>query len=145
MVSFPQVSPPKPWIHLSSPPPHTCYMPTHLIILNLITQVLYGEVYRSFNYSLCSFLHSHVTSSLLGLNILLNTLLSNTLCLHSSLSVRDQVSHPYKTIHTDMLHIFWHHFFKNLSDYVRTWNFFQHGSATAHKENSMHSLKHSWC
>jgi hypothetical protein len=42
-------------------------------------------------------LHSPVTSSLLGPNILFRTLLSNTLCLCSSLSVRDQVSHPYKT------------------------------------------------
>jgi hypothetical protein len=37
-----------------------------------------------------------VTSSLLGPIILLSTLISNTLNLHS-LSVTDQVSHPYKT------------------------------------------------
>jgi hypothetical protein len=37
------------------------------------------------------------TSSLVGPNILLRTLFSNTLSLYSSLSVRDQVSHPYKT------------------------------------------------
>jgi hypothetical protein len=36
-------------------------------------------------------------SSLLGPNILLRTQFSNTLSLCSSLSVRDQVSHPYKT------------------------------------------------
>ena len=47
--------------------------------------------------SLCSFLHSPSTSSLLGLNILLNTLFSNTLRLRSSLNISDQVSHPYKT------------------------------------------------
>jgi hypothetical protein len=35
--------------------------------------------------------------SLLGPNILLSTLFSNTLSLCSSLSVRDQVSHPYRT------------------------------------------------
>jgi hypothetical protein len=46
---------------------------------------------------LCNFLQSPVTSSLLGLNILLRTLLSNTLSLCSSLNVRDQVSHPHKT------------------------------------------------
>jgi hypothetical protein len=46
---------------------------------------------------LCNFLHSPATSSLLGPNILLRTLFSNTLSLCSSLSVRDQVSHPYKT------------------------------------------------
>ena len=38
-----------------------------------------------------------VTSSLLGPNILLNTLFSNTLSFLSSLRVNDQVSHPYKT------------------------------------------------
>jgi hypothetical protein len=37
------------------------------------------------------------TSSLLGLNIFLSILLSNTLNLRSSLSVKDQVSHPYET------------------------------------------------
>jgi hypothetical protein len=49
------------------------------------------------SYSLCSLLHSPVASSLLGPNILLSTLFSNTLSLCSSLSVRDQVPHPYKT------------------------------------------------
>ena len=91
--------------------PHMCYVPAHPILLNLITQVLYGEEYISVNSSLRSFLHSPATSSLIRLNILLSTLFSNTLSLHSSLSVSDQVSHPYKTIHTDVLHIFWHHFF----------------------------------
>jgi hypothetical protein len=46
---------------------------------------------------LCKFLHSPVTSSLLGRNILLSTLFSDTLSLCSSLNVTDQVSHPYKT------------------------------------------------
>jgi hypothetical protein len=36
-------------------------------------------------------------SSLLGPNILLSTLFSNTTILYYSPSVRDQVSHPYKT------------------------------------------------
>jgi hypothetical protein len=35
--------------------------------------------------------------SLLGPNIFLRTLFSNTLSLHSSLNVSDQVSHPYKS------------------------------------------------
>jgi len=56
-----------------------------------------GEQYRSLSSSLCSVLHSSVTSSLLGPNILLNTLFSNTLSLRSFLNVSDQVSHPYKT------------------------------------------------
>ena len=64
----------------------TC--PAHLILL---------EEYKSYSCSLCSLLHSPVTSSLLGPNILLNTMLSNTLSFLSSLNVSDQVSHPYKT------------------------------------------------
>jgi hypothetical protein len=52
---------------------------------------------RSLSSSLYSFLHSSVTLSLLGPNILLNILFSNTLSLRSSLKVSDQVSHPYKT------------------------------------------------
>ena len=73
----------------------TC--PTHLILLNFITRTIFGEEYRSLSSSLCSFLHSLTTSSLLGPKIL-NTLLSNTLSLRSSLSVSKQPSHPYKTI-----------------------------------------------
>jgi hypothetical protein len=46
---------------------------------------------------LCNFLHSPVTSSPLGPNIPLSTLFSNTLSLCSSLNIRDQISHPYKT------------------------------------------------
>jgi len=72
----------------------TC--PAHLIILDLITRTILGEEYRSLSSSLCSFLHSPVTLSLLGSNISLSTLFSNV-CLHSSLNVSDQVSHPYKT------------------------------------------------
>ena len=44
------------------------------------------------------FLQSPVTSSLLGPNILLNTLFSNILSFLSSRNVSDQVSYPYKTI-----------------------------------------------
>jgi hypothetical protein len=46
---------------------------------------------------LCNFLHSPISSSLFGPNILLRTLFSHTLSLCSSLNIRDQVSHPYKT------------------------------------------------
>jgi fumarate reductase subunit D len=57
-----------------------------------------GEQYKSFSSSLCNLLHSPVTSSLLGPNILLNIMFSNTLSFISSRNVNDQVSHPYKTI-----------------------------------------------
>ena len=62
---------------LSSPICATC--PAHLILLDFITRTILGEEYRSFSSSLCSLLHSPVTSSLLGPNILLNTIFSNTL------------------------------------------------------------------
>ena len=71
--------------------------PAPLILLDFITREIMGEEYRSLSSSLCSFLHSSVTSSLLGPNILLNTLFSDTLSLRSSLSVSDHVSHPHKT------------------------------------------------
>jgi len=48
-----------------------------------------------------SFLHSPVTSSFLGPNILLSALSSNTLSLRFSLNFRGQVSHSYKTIAVD--------------------------------------------
>ena len=71
--------------------------PAHIILLDFISRKTWGEDYRSLSSSLCSFLHSHFTSSLLCPNILLNTLFSDTLNLRSSLNVTDQVSHPYTT------------------------------------------------
>jgi len=38
----------------------------HLILLDFITRTILGEEYRSLSSSLCSFLHSCVTSSVLG-------------------------------------------------------------------------------
>ena len=75
VVSFPQVSPPKPSVYLSSPP--TC--PDHLVLLDMFTQIIFGEECRSVTSSLFSFLYSPVTSSLLDPNVLLSTLFSNTL------------------------------------------------------------------
>jgi hypothetical protein len=69
----------------------------HLILLDLITRNILGEEYRSLSYSVCSFLHSPATSSLIGPNSLLRILFSNTFSLRSSLNVNDQVSHPYRT------------------------------------------------
>ena len=81
----------------TSPIPHTCYMTRNLIILDLMNGKIFGEQYRSLSSSLCNFLHSPVTSSLLAPNILLSTIFSNTLSLRSSLYLSDQVSHSYKT------------------------------------------------
>jgi len=63
---------------LSSPILATCS--AHLILLDFITRTILGEEYKSFSSSLCSLLHYPVTSSLLGPNILLNTMFSNTAC-----------------------------------------------------------------
>ena len=78
---------------LSIPIRATC--PAHLIILDFITRTLLGEDYKSFSSLLCTLLHSPITSSLLGPNILLNTMFSNTLSFLSSRSVND---HTWKKI-----------------------------------------------
>ena len=48
------------------PLPHTPCLPDHLILLDFISRRVMGEEYISFSSSLCSFLHSPITSSLLG-------------------------------------------------------------------------------
>ena len=84
MVSFPQVS------HQNTvhPSPIRATCPAHLI-LDFTTRTIFGKEYRSLSSSLCNFLHSPITSSLIGPNTLLNTLFSNTLSLRSSLNVSD--------------------------------------------------------
>ena len=77
----------------TSPLPHTCCMHTHLILLDLNTRLKFGEEYRPLSSSLGSVLYYSVTSSLLGLSILL----SNTSSLRSYLNVSDQFLYPYKT------------------------------------------------
>jgi len=90
IASSPQVSPPNPVY--TSPLHHTCYM----FRLSHSSQ-LYHPNNIWWGFSLCSFLHSPVTSSHLGPNILLSTLFSNTLSLLSFFSVNDLDSQPYKT------------------------------------------------
>ena len=75
-LRFPHQDPMHP---LSLPVRATC--PAHLILLDFITRTILSEEYRSFSSSLCSLLHSPVTSSLLGPNILLNAMFWNTLSL----------------------------------------------------------------
>jgi hypothetical protein len=71
--------------------------PAHLTLLDLIAQTILGVEYRSLSSSLRSYLHSPVSLSLLGPNILIKTLFSDTLSLLSSLNLSDQVSHPHQT------------------------------------------------
>jgi len=78
--------------------PHMCYTsrPSHSSwFYHPNNNGWLGQEYRSWRFSLCSFIHSPVTSTLLGPNIL-NNLLSNTLSLRFSFNVSNQVSHPYK-------------------------------------------------
>jgi hypothetical protein len=60
--------------------------------------IMLGEGYKLWRSSICSFLQRSVTLFLFGPNILLSTLFSNILSLWSSLNVRDQVPHQYRTI-----------------------------------------------
>jgi hypothetical protein len=76
----------------------------HLIPLDLLTLIIFYEAYKLGTSSLCSLPHPPTTSS--GPNVLLSTLFSNTLNLCSSLSVTDQISHPYRTSKIMILHIF---------------------------------------
>ena len=90
---FPSHFPTKAFICLSSPP--ICATVPPISFLDLITWTVLGVEYSSLSSSLCSFLHYRFISSLLDPYILINTLFSNTLSLHSSLNVSNQVSHLY--------------------------------------------------
>ena len=65
MVSFPEVSPPKPCIQLSLTL-HVPHAPVTSIPLDSISRIIFGKEYISRSSSLCSLLHSTVTSFFVG-------------------------------------------------------------------------------
>ena len=66
VASFPQISPPKACVHLSFTP-YALHALHISFLLDLSTRILFGEEYSSLSSSLCSLLHSPVTSSPLRL------------------------------------------------------------------------------
>jgi hypothetical protein len=81
----------------TSPPPPMCYMscPSHSSWFDHLNNI--DKDYTASSSSLRSLLHSCYLSHLLGSNIVLCTLFSNTLSLHSTFNMNDQVSNPHKT------------------------------------------------
>jgi len=66
----------------------------HLIILDLITVIIFGEACKLRSSYSCSLLQTPATLSLLVPNVLLSTLFPNILNLCSSLSAREEASNP---------------------------------------------------
>ena len=73
----------------------TCF--AHFILLISVSRKVLSEEYTWYSFSLCSLLQLAVTWSLLSPNILFSKLFPNNSSPFSSLSVKDQVSHPYKS------------------------------------------------
>jgi hypothetical protein len=72
--------------------PHACYMPPHLILLDLIIIIILCEQYKLWSTSLCSFLQPPITSSLFDQNIFLSTLFSHPSYIYRKLSSNGSVS-----------------------------------------------------
>jgi hypothetical protein len=92
-----------PYAFLFSPIRASCHV--HPILFHFIFLIILGEDYKLRSSSSCSLFHPPVTAFLLVRDILHSTLFSNILSLCSSLSVRDQISHPYTT--TDKMIVFY--------------------------------------
>jgi hypothetical protein len=109
-------------------PPMCATCSVHQIRLYLITLITSGEVYKLWSSSLCSLLQPPATSSLLGPNVLC-ALLSDTLHLCSTLSVRYEFLHPYKTT-AEIIVL-----------YILMFSFLWKGRKT--KDSDMNNSKHS--
>jgi hypothetical protein len=83
------------YIFLSFPAHATCS--AYLILVDLTYLTILGDEWKLWSSSMYNILHSPVTSSHLGPNILLRYVFLNILSLCSSFNVRDQVSSPHKT------------------------------------------------
>jgi hypothetical protein len=86
---FPSGFPTKTFYTFLSSPMRATY-PAHLFRFDMICLIIFGDEYKLRIFLLLSLLHSPVTPSVLGLNILLRTQFSNTHSLCLSLSVRDR-------------------------------------------------------
>jgi hypothetical protein len=77
---------------------HVCHMPwlSHPPLFDRSNDN-WRRVHVLYSPPLCSFLKALIILSLFGPNISLSTLFRSTLSLCSSLNIRDQVSHPYRT------------------------------------------------
>ena len=94
IVSFPQASSRKLCIHLSHPPHLLHARPSHSSPFNHSNNIWGGaQIIKLLIMYFSPLLH---ISSLLGQNILLAILFSNTISLRSLLNVSDQVLYPYK-------------------------------------------------
>ena len=95
VVSFPRISPPNPCIHLFSL--HKCHMSrgSHSLFDR---RLIFGGKYRSYSSSLCSFLHSPITSSLLGQYTFIDIIFSNIHSLYYP-SMRNTIFHTHTKPH----------------------------------------------
>jgi hypothetical protein len=80
-------------------------MPPHILPISFNHPVTFSQQYRSWSSPPCTLLQSAVSQFLSATNISLNTLLSDTLSLCSSLSIRQQVLWPYINRQTIFLFI----------------------------------------